>query len=104
LPDPLAGLIPSFAEDIYVPEVVVAELPELPDHTEIRAVLEGGRRQWPAAQPPRVIRAPHVAKPIAPAPGLRAGVGVVIVIVLVTAVILFYVIQSLASTFTQLFG
>jgi hypothetical protein len=104
LPDPLAGLIPSFAEDIHVPEVVVPDLPELPDHTEIRAVLEGSRRPWPT-QPPQVIREPQVANPPArPKPGLRGGAGVVIVIVLVTAVILYYVIQSLASTFTHLFG
>jgi hypothetical protein len=85
LPDPLAGLLSSFAEDVHVPEVVVPKPPELPDHTAIQAVLDGGRRSWPA-QPPRVIgEPPLVVPPARPKPGRHTAVGVVMVAVLVTA-------------------
>jgi hypothetical protein len=74
-------------------------------------------RQWPsAASVARKLRAtrdlpPKVHKPEPPLPGpprepagLRTGMSVVAVIVLVTVVILFYVVRSLADTFGQLFG
>lgn len=71
-------------------------------------------RQWPAAAAvARRLRAtkdealgrtsaepPPYARPA----GVRTGISVVIVIVLVTIVILYYAISSLADTFSHLFG
>lgn len=63
--------------------------------------------QWPAAvarrlraTKDRITARPAERKPA----GMRSGMAVVLVIVLVTIVILYFVITSLADTFSQLFG
>ncbi len=106
-PDPLAGLITG-DDLVETPRVVVPAPPELPDHTGIRAALEEPprriRRSWPVPAE-RAGREPRPVVPLtAESKGTRRGVAVVIVALLVTALILVYVIQSLASTITQLFG
>jgi hypothetical protein len=130
LPDPLAGLVTGdflTGQELWVPRVVVPEPPKLPDPTEIREALDAvlrekprrrppmtprvtpptqrAPRQWPAARALRATRdRPPALVPEQRPTGMRSGISVVIVILLVTAVILFYVFRSLAQTFTQLFG
>jgi hypothetical protein len=129
LPDPLAGLVTGdflAGQELSVPRVVVPEPPKLPDPTEIREALDAvlreeprrrpqmtprvtpptqrAPRQWPAARALRATRDKPALVPEQRPAGMRSGISVVIVILLVTAVILFYVVRSLAQTFTQLFG
>ncbi|MEV4311126.1 hypothetical protein [Actinocrispum sp. NPDC049592] len=106
-PDPLAGLITG-DDLVETPRVVVPAPPELPDHAGIRAALEQPprrvRRSWPVPAERAAMQPPPVVPLTAASNASRRGVAVVIVALLVTALILLSVIQSLASTITQLFG
>ncbi|SMC99732.1 hypothetical protein [Kibdelosporangium aridum] len=86
-----------------------APAPPPPPAAETPTGIMRPLRQWPsAAAVARTLRAtreriqapPALRKPA----GMRSGMTVVIVIVLVTVVILYFVITSLANTFSQLFG
>ncbi|TCO64267.1 hypothetical protein [Actinocrispum wychmicini] len=130
LPDPLAGLVTGDSWSGQEPRVAAPKPVALPDPAEIRAVLEEPPRRRPRRPSPMVKPSPTITAPLRPWPSpvamarvlratrdrlptpkvanqstsSRTGIRVVLLILLVTAVILVYVVRSLADTLSQLFG
>ncbi|MCE7009285.1 hypothetical protein LWC34_41700 [Kibdelosporangium philippinense] len=105
-PEDVREAVDALAEEESAPPAAPAPPP--PAVREAPGIMRP-LRQWPsAAAVARTLRATRdriQAPPAARKPaGMRSGMTVVMVIVLVTIVILYFVITSLADTFSQLFG
>jgi hypothetical protein len=125
LADPLGGLVTgsSFPYQRWdeIPVIVVPVMPDI-DEAVVAALAEEPSarpvpqypapvrqqlpplRQWPgAAAMARKLRATKDRPPPERLVDARTGISVVIVIVLVTLVLLYYVVSSLVDTFGKLF-
>ncbi|MBP2321418.1 hypothetical protein JOF56_001803 [Kibdelosporangium banguiense] len=130
LADPLAGLVTGLSlPGRRWDEIPLVSAPAMPDTDEIREAVAAALAEEsppatpPASQPPTVhpqpppllrpwptastmarkLRATKERQPPEKPASARTGISVVTVIVLVTVILLYYVVSSLADTFGKLF-